>query len=66
MFLGACSVTYYNPSRKKTYDQNSKIERIRLFLGDEIIDIEDDVIGAPYALMVRDGLIKKMEVHFKK
>jgi hypothetical protein len=65
-FLGACTITYFNPSRKNTYDQNSKIQKIRLHLEDELIDIEGQVIGEPYALMVRDGLIKKIEVYFKE
>lgn len=65
-FLGACTVTYFNPNRNNTYDQNSRIENIRLYLDKKVVEIKGDVIKAPYALMVRDGQINKIEIYFSE
>lgn len=65
-FLGACTVTYINPNRNNTYDQNSRIENIRLYLDEKVVEIKGDVIKAPYALMVRDGQINKIEIYFSE
>ena len=65
-FLGKCTVNYFNPSRKNTYDLSSRINRIRLQMDDEIVDIQGKVIGPPYALMVREGLIKEIDVFFSE
>ncbi len=63
-FLGTCDVTYFNPSGKKTYRQDSKIRRIQLHMENEVVDIQGPVIESPYASMVRDGHIKKIDVYF--
>jgi hypothetical protein len=63
-FLGKCDVTYHNPTRNNTYDQSSHICKIRLLVEDEIVDLQGDVIESPYAQKVRDGIIRKIDVHF--
>jgi hypothetical protein len=35
-------------------------------MDDEIVDIQGKVIGPPYALMVREGLIKEIDVFFSE
>lgn len=63
-FLGQCSIKYLNPSRGNTYDQSAKIETMQLHLNREIINIEGPVIPTPYASMVRDGQIRRIDAFF--
>lgn len=63
-FLGQCQVTYFNPSRAKTYSTTAQIQSIKLDLDGEEIELRGDVIGPPYAALVRDGRIRRIGVYF--
>jgi hypothetical protein len=65
-FLGKCKVTYINPARMNTYDQNARIQKIKLHLEGDVVEIDANVIGEPYASMIRDGLVEKIEVYFSE
>ena len=65
-FLGQCTVTYHNPTRSDTYSPTAMIAGCTLFLPDgRRIELEGEIIPAPYAAMVRDGAIKKIDVYFR-
>jgi hypothetical protein len=62
-FLNSCTVTYHNPQRRDTFNDAASIERIELHTtAGQSITIANNVIGAPYAEMVRDGKIERMDV----
>jgi hypothetical protein len=63
-FLGQCQVTYFNPARANTYSKTVHIQSIGLDLDGEEIELRGDVIGPPYAAMVRDGRIRRIGVYF--
>jgi hypothetical protein len=65
-FLGKCKVTYINPSRKSTFDSDVQIQKIQLHLNEGVVDINTKMIDDPYASMVRDGLIKKIDIYFSE
>ncbi len=63
-FLGHCRVTYHNPLRENTYSKNMKIRSIQLYLGDQQIEVPGNSIGPPYAGLVREGKINRIDVFF--
>ncbi len=63
-FLGRCQVTYLNPSRADTYSESVQIQSIKLILEGEEIELRSDVIGPPYAAMIRDGRVRRIVVNF--
>jgi hypothetical protein len=64
-FLGQCDVTYHNPRRLDTFAQGVEASRIVLWPSEsESVEIPGHTIGAPYAHMIRNGEIKRVEVFF--
>ena len=63
-FLGQCQVTYFNPSRENTYAGTLSIRAMRLFTESEQVELEADVVGPPYAALVRQGRVKRIDVGF--
>ena len=64
-FLGNCTVTYHNPQMGDTFAAGVQPHRITLRTRDDgLVELEGDVIGAPYAAMVRDGEIESVDVIF--
>jgi hypothetical protein len=64
-FLGRCRVTYYNPQRRDILGDSSPAERMRLTTeAGQHIEIPGDLLCAPYAQMMRAGLVKRLEVYF--
>ncbi len=64
-FLGQCDVTYHNPRRLDTFAEGMEASRIVLWPSEsESVEISGRTIGAPYAEMVRNGEIRRMEVFF--
>jgi hypothetical protein len=64
-FLGRCEVTYHNPRRLDTFAEGIGPHRIVLWPdGSDSVEIEGDTIGAPYAEMIRNGEINRVEVFF--
>ncbi|MFC1922576.1 cellobiose phosphorylase [Chloroflexota bacterium] len=62
-FLGHTRVTYYNPGRQDTYKPGIRQYQIILTLEDDNnFTIQNNVIGSPYAKMVRSGQVKFIEV----
>ncbi|GIW48792.1 MAG: hypothetical protein KatS3mg079_268 [Caloramator sp.] len=65
-FLGRCSVTYYNPNRKNTYEIDSSNQRIVLYLlGGGKVEISGNVIGEKYAIKVREGKVNRIDVYLQ-
>jgi hypothetical protein len=63
-FLGQCDVTYHNPSRSDTFAEEVAPQRIVLWPSEsESVEIEGAEIGAPFAEMIRNGKINRVEVH---
>jgi hypothetical protein len=63
--LGGTTLIYHNPQRRDTFDQGSVIHSITLQpLDGEALELAGEVISSPYAQMVRDGLIRQIEVNF--
>ena len=63
-FLGHCQVTYFNPSRKNTFDEMMQIRTTNLYLDDEQIEVLGNVITPPYVSLVREGRIRRIDVFF--
>jgi len=64
-FLGNCWVTYHNPNRHNTYDQEASIKKIILQTeGERQVEIKADTISHPFAETVRTGKIKRIDVFF--
>ncbi len=62
-FLGRCKVTYHNLERLDTCAEGIEVRKIILHTQNgQKLDIAGDVIGAPYAAMVRAGLIPAIDV----
>lgn len=59
-FLGACRITYHNPSRQATHALTP--QRIVLHTEAGIVEIEGSVVGEPYSKEVRDRRIRAIEV----
>lgn len=63
-FLGKTLVTYINPKRADTYGKNG-VKPVRYVLStfkNEVVEINDPIIGAPYAEQVRNGEVAKIDV----
>jgi hypothetical protein len=64
-FLGQCDVTYHNPRRLDTFAEGIEPRRIVLWPSEsESVEVAGHTIGAPYARMIRDGDISRVEVFF--
>jgi hypothetical protein len=64
-FLGSSSVTYRNPRKLDTFEAGVKSQRIVLRTDTKHrVELRADVIGPPYAAMVRDGQVKSIDVFF--
>jgi hypothetical protein len=64
-FLGGTTIIYHNPQRRDTFDPGSVIHSINLRpIDGEALELAGDVISSPYAQMVRDGLIRQIDVNF--
>ncbi len=61
--LGSCDVTLHNPSRKDTFGIKPVSIRLKTYSG-EIITVDGNSIGSPYAGMAREGKILTMDVHY--
>jgi hypothetical protein len=65
-FLGNINVTYHNPTKKDTFGQNSA--KIKKFVFSDpsgsVIETTPPIM-APYAEMIRDRQINKIDVYFK-
>ena len=64
MFLGRTLVTYHNPRRKPTYGHHRAIVKRISFQNEkgQFVMQNGDVLGAPYARMVREGHIQRLDV----
>ncbi len=62
-FLGSCDITYHNPERKDTYAAGMRPKRIKMHTqsGEDIL-LDGGVVTPPYAAMVRDGGIERIDV----
>jgi hypothetical protein len=66
-FLGHTAVTYHNPGRLDTYQPGMNSYQIVLSLEDgQKVTLHKDVIGSPYAKMVREGQVKFMDVFLRE
>ena len=64
-FLGNCTVTYHNPQRLDTFKHGIRSDKIVLYIkGGQVVELAGDVIGQPYAEMVRAGRVNKIDVFF--
>ena len=64
-FLGHCWVTYHNPYRQNTYEGTISINKVILQTQSEPeIEIENSLITAPLAEMVRTGKIEQIDIYF--
>jgi hypothetical protein len=65
-FLGQVPVTYHNPDRRDLYPGDGRpTGRLILHLaGGGRVDFADGVVDEPYARMVRQGQIARIDVHF--
>ncbi|MGD0878666.1 MAG: cellobiose phosphorylase [Anaerolineales bacterium] len=64
-FLGSTKVIYHNPSRRNTFDPSCGVNSITLHPVDaDAVEFSLDVISAPYAEDIREGLIKEIDVYF--
>lgn len=64
-FLGSCEVTYHNPSRINTYDEQMQIHAMTLSLDNKQIEINGNVLRQEYALLVREGRINRIDAYFQ-
>jgi hypothetical protein len=64
-FLGCCSVVYHNPQKRDTFEAGSQIQKIHIYKNDgQIIEINGDIIGAPFAAEIRAGKYTRIEIYF--
>jgi len=64
-FLGQCDVTYHNPDRLDTFAEGVVPRLIVLWPSEsESVEIAGNTVGAPYAEMVRNGDISRVDVFF--
>ena len=64
-FLGQCDVTYHNPGRLDTFSEGVDPQRIILWTSDsDSVEVAGDTIGAPYAEMIRNGDVDRVELYF--
>lgn len=62
-FLGKVLTVYHNPERKDTYSKDCTIKTIELHGADKSVTIDGCLIPMPYSLNVRNGLIKRIDIH---
>lgn len=64
-FLGKAIVTYINPGKRNTYGLNGvkPVKFVLITSQNEVVEIEDSVIGAPFAEAVRKGEVAKIDVY---
>ncbi len=64
-FLGKVSVTYHNPRKKDTFGENAVRPRKINFSDKDNrpVEIASDTIPSLYALQIRSGLIKQIDIH---
>jgi hypothetical protein len=64
-FLGSVTVIYHNPERYDTFDPKCVVHSMILHPKEgDPLELESDIISGPYALMVRDGQIRQIDVYF--
>jgi hypothetical protein len=65
-FLGQTEVTYHNPDRADVTPQGKPATShvVRHTSDDQEIELGESIIGAPYAEMVRAGLVSSIDVYF--
>ncbi|MGB7874103.1 MAG: hypothetical protein WBL25_06940 [Anaerolineales bacterium] len=64
-FLGHCQVTYINPLRENTYSDKVQIKKIRLHMETEQIEMSGELIGPPYAELIREGNVGRIDIYFE-
>lgn len=65
-FLGDTLVTYYNPSRKNTYDAEVQVEKIKInYKNGQQEEFCSESIPSPHSKRVRNKEAEYIEVHFK-
>jgi hypothetical protein len=65
-FLGNCWVTYHNPNRKNTHQENVTISKTILTKEDqEKVEFEGNIISSHFAGMVREGKIKRIDLYIE-
>lgn len=64
--FGQCTVTYFNPQKKDTFAENVIPQTMHIFIGDEKIEIQGNRISSPYAELVREGSVRRIDVSFVK
>ncbi|CCJ34020.1 hypothetical protein [Caloramator australicus] len=65
-FLGRCRVTYYNPSRKNTYEMDITKQKIIIYLpSGNTIEFLDNFIEEEYATLIREGKINRIDIYLK-
>jgi hypothetical protein len=65
-FLGRCDVTYHNPRRLDTYGGSLRPQETALYTEEEnLVTFPGDVIGTPFASMIREGQIANVHVYFQ-
>jgi hypothetical protein len=66
-FLGHTTVTYHNPERLDTYLPGIGSYQVVLYLeDDQQVTLENGVVSAPYAEMVRNGQVSSMDIYLKE
>ncbi|MBN2388467.1 MAG: hypothetical protein JXB85_15730 [Anaerolineales bacterium] len=64
-FLGSCEIRYHNPDARDTFAPGMTPKRVVLQpRAGEAVTLEGAVIPAPYARMVREGLIESIGITF--
>jgi len=63
-FLGQCQVTYFNPLRENTFVETMQIRSMIIYSDTGQVEIQGGVIGPPYATLVREGKIRRIEAFF--
>lgn len=65
-FLGHCTVTYHNPRRVDTFNEETQIRRIVLSdRAGEQTEFAGDVIGAPWAARIRSGEVARLDLYLE-
>ena len=65
-FLGHCTVTYHNPSRRNTFDTDVHIRRVVLHtVANEDLEMADGTIGATWAEKVRAGDVTRIDLYLE-
>jgi len=64
-FLGSISVTYHNPQKRDTFGVGNQIQKIQIYQNDnDFVEIDGDIIRAPYAVEIRTGKYPRIEAYF--